>query len=163
MVPPFVGVAVKVTLMPEQITPLGFAEMPTIAVSGELTVIVMEFEEAGDPVTQERFDVIILVITSPFARAVEVYVEFVSPEMSVPLFCHWYVGIPPLEGVAVNVTLVPEHITPPGFAAILTLAAADEITDIVMEFEVAGDPVAHTRPDVITQIMVTPSESADDE
>ena len=88
MVPPFVGVAVKVTLVPEQIAPLGLAEILTLAVTGELTVMVMEFEVAGEPVTQASTDVITQVIASPFARAVEVYVEFVAPEIFEPLFFH---------------------------------------------------------------------------
>jgi hypothetical protein len=40
-----------------------------------------------------------------------------------PLSFHWYDGVvPPLVGVAVNVTLVPVHIAPDGFADIEMLA-----------------------------------------
>lgn len=37
------------------------------------------------------------------------YVEPVAPLISIPFFCQVYVGDPPLVGVAVNVTLVPEQ------------------------------------------------------
>ena len=82
------AVAVNVTLVPIHIAPLGFAVMLTLAGNIGFTVIVMEFEVAGDPDTQVRDDVITQVITFPLASVVEVYVEFVAPEIVEPLFCH---------------------------------------------------------------------------
>ena len=82
------GVAVNVTLVPEHIAPEGLAAMLTLAATVEFTDIVMEFEVAGEPVAQLRLDVITQVIISPFARAVEVYVEFVAPVIFVPFFFH---------------------------------------------------------------------------
>ena len=87
--------------------------------------------------------------------------ELVSPEISEPLICHWYVGVPPNKGVAVKVTLVPEHIIPDGLAAIVTSASSEALTVIVIVFEVAGEPVTHVvRDEVITQVITSPFASA---
>jgi hypothetical protein len=56
----------------------------------------------------------------------------------------------------VKVTLAPEHIVVEGDAAMLTLAATLGFTVIVSAFDVAGDPVAHARLDVITQVITLP-------
>ena len=63
--------------------------------------------------------------------------------------------VPPLVGVAVNVTLVPVQITPLGFAAMLTLAGNAELTDIMIELEVAGDPVTQVALLVITHVTIS--------
>jgi hypothetical protein len=65
--------------------------------------------------------------------------------------------VPPFVGVAVNVTLWPEH-TVVAEADILTDGVTLEFTVIVIEFEVAGLPVTPLRLEVITQ--VTASEPA---
>ena len=72
MVPPWVGVAVKVTEVPAQIAPAGTAAMLTLTGSIGLTVMVIPAEVAGLPLVQMAFDVNSTVITSPFARVVEV-------------------------------------------------------------------------------------------
>jgi hypothetical protein len=59
--------------------------------------------------------------------------------------------MPPLTGVAVNVTLVPEQIVPIGLAVIDTLTGNIGFTAIVMVFEVAGLPVEQAKEDVIMQ------------
>ena len=66
--PPLVGVAVKVTLVPVQI---GFAEaeIETEAGKEEFTAIVMAFDVAGLLETQVRLEVITQVITSLFDKA----------------------------------------------------------------------------------------------
>ena len=67
-----VGVAVKVTSVPEQ---MGFAvvTMATLAGTLVLTVIATGLEVAGDPVKHGvAFEVISTVITSPLANVVEV-------------------------------------------------------------------------------------------
>ena len=85
--PPFVGVAVKVTLVPEQIAPEGFAAIITLA--GKLeTVIVIVFDVAGEPVAQAKLLIIIQVIKLPFVKVVDMYVEFVAPDIFDPLFSH---------------------------------------------------------------------------
>ena len=82
------GVAVNVTLAPAHIAPDGFAAILTLAGKLEFTVIVIVFDVAGEPVAQAKLLVIIQVIKSPFAKVVDVYVEFVAPDISDPLFCH---------------------------------------------------------------------------
>ena len=61
-----------------------------------------------------------------------------------------------MAGVAVNVTLVPAHIAPDGTEEMVTLAAIEEFTDIVIVFDVAGLPVTPARLDVIIQVTVCP-------
>ena len=61
-----------------------------------------------------------------------------------------------MAGVAVNVTLVPEHIAPEGLAAMLTLAAGiATVMDTVLEVTV-GLPERQTALDVITQSTASP-------
>lgn len=58
-----------------------------------------------------------------------------------PFSFHWYDGVvPPLVGVAVKVTDVPEQIVLPGFAAILTagVRALVLVTVMVLENELSA-------------------------
>lgn len=58
-----------------------------------------------------------------------------------PFSFHWYDGVvPPLVGVAVNVTDVAEQIVLPGFAAILTagVRALVLVTVMVLENELSA-------------------------
>jgi hypothetical protein len=57
-VPPFVGVAVKVTDVPAQMVPEGDAAILTLAGSNGSTVIVIVLDVAGLPVAHDAFDVI---------------------------------------------------------------------------------------------------------
>jgi len=83
-------VAVKVTDVPAQIAPDGDAAMLTLAGNTGLTVIVIAFDVAGDPVRHGvAFEVITTVIMSPFARVDELYVEPVAPGIFAPPFFHW--------------------------------------------------------------------------
>jgi hypothetical protein len=60
-----------------------------------------------------------------------------------------------LVGVAVNVTLVPEHIVlPAALEAILTLAGKLGFTVIGIELLVAGLPVAQVAFEIITTVTV---------
>jgi hypothetical protein len=123
VVPPLMGVVVKVTDVPAQIAPDGEAAMLTLAATTGLTDIVIAFDIAGLPDTQVAFEVISTVIASPFTSVVDVHVEFVAPEILLPFLLHWYVGVvPPFVGVAVKVTEVPEQ-TVVAVAAIDTLTA----------------------------------------
>ena len=64
-VPPLTGVAVKVTLVPAQIV-LAVEAIVTLAGKIGLTVMVMAFDVAGEPVRHgAAFAVITTVITSP--------------------------------------------------------------------------------------------------
>lgn len=74
-----------------------------------------------------------------------------------PLSFHWYAGVPPLVGVAVKVTLVPEQM----FVAEAETATAGVIvvpTVIVTGAEVAVAGDAHDSEEVITQVITSPFE-----
>ena len=68
--------------------------------------------------------------------------------------------MPPLVGVAVNVTDVPEQIVFPGLAEILTLAVTLGFTVITIAFDVAGLPVTQVAFEVITQVTLFPFTNA---
>ena len=89
VVPPLVGVAVNVTLVPAQIVEEGLAEM--VALTGKLgfTIMVMPADVAGFPVAQSAFEVNTTVITSPFTNVVVENVEAVAPPIFTPFFFHW--------------------------------------------------------------------------
>ena len=53
-----------------------------------------------------------------------------------------------------NETFVPAHIAPVGFAAMLTLTGKSGLTVIVIELDVAGEPVAQVAFEVITQLTI---------
>lgn len=83
-------------------------------------------------VKQLAFDVIITYTSSPFAKFVLVYV---TPVIPVGLLFKYqaYVGtVPPLVGVAVNVTEVPAQMAPVGLAAMVTDGVIKGLTSIVM-------------------------------
>jgi hypothetical protein len=83
-----VGVAVKVTEVPEQIAPDGTAAILTLAGRFGLTVIVIVFDVAGLPVAQVAFDVITTVIALVLASVVDVYVTPVCPAIATPPSIH---------------------------------------------------------------------------
>jgi hypothetical protein len=86
--PPLVGVAVKVTLVPEQIKFPGLAEILTLAATFGFTAITIAFDVAGLPETQEALEVITQVMLFPFAKAAFVYVGLLIPTFVAPNF-HW--------------------------------------------------------------------------
>ena len=87
--PPLVGVAVKVTLVPAQIAPDGTAAMLTLAGKLGFTVMVIVLEVAGLPVKHGvALEVIITFIASVFTNVVVVKVEPVAPAILTPPFCH---------------------------------------------------------------------------
>lgn len=71
MVPPFTGVAVKVTFAPAQIV-VALADIETVGVTVDVTVMVMVFEVtvAGD--AQDAVDVISQVTVAPLVNEVVV-------------------------------------------------------------------------------------------
>ena len=83
-----VGVAVKVAKSPTQIEAPGLTAMLTDAGTAAATVIVIVLDVAGEPETQVKEEVIITVITSPFANEEDVKVEEVAPPTFVPFICH---------------------------------------------------------------------------
>ena len=64
-----VGVAVNVTLVPEQIVLLGFAEIFTDGVTDPVMIIVIPVEVAVVGFAQASDEVITTVITSPLTKA----------------------------------------------------------------------------------------------
>lgn len=117
--PPFTGVAVNVTELPGQIL-LEDAAMFTEGMTASLTVMVswLLVTDAGEG--QTAFEVITTVILSPFTKDDDENVALLAP-MLLPFNFHWYEGaVPPLAGVAVKVTEVPEQIFIPGLALIST-------------------------------------------
>ncbi len=75
-----VGVAVKLTDVPEQIVVVDELT-DTLAAKFGLTVMVMLFELAGDPVAQVAFEVITALTTSLFAKLLLVYVLLLVPTL----------------------------------------------------------------------------------
>ena len=63
--------------------------------------------------------------------------------------------VPPFVGTAVNVTEVPVHTAPEGAADILTLTGSWELTEVVIEFEVAGLPETHVEFDVSSHVTTS--------
>jgi hypothetical protein len=86
VVPPFTGVAVKVTEVAEQMAPDGTAAILTLAGRFVFTVIVIPGDVAGLPETQVRDDVILTVIISPVASDELVYVTLFMPTGTAPLY-----------------------------------------------------------------------------
>ena len=68
--------------------------------------------------------------------------------------------MPPLAGVAVKMTLVPEQIVLPGLAAMLTDGATAAVTVIVISLEEAVIGLAQVRDEVITQVTLAPFVNA---
>ena len=68
--------------------------------------------------------------------------------------------MPPFIGVAVNVTLAPEQIVLPGFAAILTDGVNVDPTFIVIAGAVAVVGLAQPSDEVITTVTTSPLTNA---
>ena len=151
--PPLVGVAVKVTLVPAQIV---VALAATVTLTGKLgfTFIVIPALVNGLPVAHVAFEVRTTVTTSPLVSVVLLNVLLFAPTLIVFTF-HCYEGIvPPLVGVAVKVTLVPEQIVV-ALAATLTLTGKLGLTIIVTPTLVAGLFVAHVALEVNTTVTTS--------
>ena len=157
--PPFVGVAVNITLFPEQIELPGLAPMLTDGVTVDVTVIVIPVEVAVVGLAQASDEVITTVTTSPFVNALFEYVLLFVPTL-LPFSFHWYNGVPPFVGVAVKVTLVPVQIVLPGFALILTDGTTVAVTVIVIPVDVAVVGLAQASEEVITSATTSPFANA---
>jgi hypothetical protein len=109
--------------------------------------MVTAFEVAGLPETQVALDVMRHVTTSPLENPPELYDGLLLPTL-LPFTFHRYIGeAPPLTGVAVNVTTVPEH-TGLEDAVMVILAARTGLTVMVIGLDVAGLPVAQVAFEV---------------
>ncbi len=98
----------KETLVPAQMV-VAEAETATEGVTTGLTVIVIPVDVADAGDAHDSVEVMVHVITSPSDNALDVKVGLLLPTL-LPFTFHWYEGVPPLLGVAVNVTPVPEQI-----------------------------------------------------
>jgi hypothetical protein len=98
--------------------------------------------------------------TDPVANVDEVKVLLLVPAFT-PFTCHWYEGaVPPLTGVAVNVTATPGHVGfVPAVCAMLTEGVTEGATEMVIAFEVAGLAVTPAKLDVITHETTCPAVS----
>jgi hypothetical protein len=98
--------------------------------------------------------------SEPVANVDEVKVLLLVPAFT-PFTCHWYEGaVPPLTGVAVNVTATPGHVGfVPAVCAMLTEGVTEGATEMVIAFEVAGLAVTPARLDVITHDTTCPAVS----
>ena len=154
VVPPFTGVAVKVTVFPLQIL-VEDAAIETDGVTEEFTVILIVFDEAVVGELHNALDVNTHEIASAFTSVVVEYEEAVAPGIFVPFFFHWKVGVPPpLVALAVKVTDVPEQ-TVVAEVLIVILGAVVGVTVIVTAFEVADVVVAQATLDVNTQVTTS--------
>lgn len=79
MDPPFTGVAVKATVAPVQIAPVGEAAMLTLAGMLETTIMLIALEVAVVPEVQVSLDVTLQVILSLLANKLLVNVELFVP------------------------------------------------------------------------------------
>jgi hypothetical protein len=155
VLPPLVGVAVNVTLPPEQID-VDEALIETEGVT-EVVVIVTTLLVAVAVAAQLAFDVMITLTWSPFARLVVVNVVELVPALA-PFICHWYVGVlPPLVGVAANVTLLPEQIDVDD--ALIKTEGVTELVVIVTTLLVAVGVVVQLAFEVMSTLTWSPFAS----
>ena len=79
---------------------------------------------------------------SPLLRVAVVKLTPVWPATAVPFTCHWYVGVlPPLVGLAVNVTLWPAQLV--GVFEVIETIGATVLVVIVMGVLVVVAGLAH--------------------
>ena len=137
VVPPLVGVAVNVTEVPAQIAVPGETPKLTEGVKAVPNVIVfISVAVAGD--AQLELEVISTFTTSLFAKLSRVKVAPVSA-WTVVLIVHLYIGVvPPLVGVAVNVTEVPAQMVVPGETPKLTEGVKSGLTNSVTAVVLTG-------------------------
>ena len=92
------------------------------------TDMVIEFDVAKAGLAQGKLELITQVTTCPLVSDDVEYVGLLVPTLP-PCIFHWYVGfVPPLLGVAVNVTSCPGVIVEDGEALIVTPAIVAEFT-----------------------------------
>lgn len=135
--PPPVGVAVKVTPVPEQMVLPGLAAIVTdagVLVLTDIVVLAVAVAGTTHPLT---FGVITTLTTSPLFRLLLPQLLVVATLL--PFSFHWYVGTgPPLVAVTVKLTAVPGHIAVLGVFVIVTPGTIGVVWLMVIVFEVAG-------------------------
>jgi hypothetical protein len=140
----------KLTLVPAH-TLVDEVLIDIVGTTGAETEIDTAFDVALVLDTHVAFDVNTQVTTSLLFIVEDVNISEFVPTF-VPFTFHWYAGVvPPLVGVAENVTDVPVQIVVL-FADIDTEAFPGVVMVIFTAFEVAVEVVAHDALDVITQV-----------
>ena len=151
--PPLVITAVKVSAAALHIVPCA-ALMVMVGVT-LATVIVIAFEVAVAGEAHDELEVITQVTTAPLVSVVLVNVALLVPAFT-PFTFHWYDGVlPPLVGVAVNVTAEPGQKLVDG-VVMLTAGVTAPLTVIVIALEVAVAGDAQVAVEVITQVTTAP-------
>ena len=113
--------AVKVVLLPWQMVFPWLLLMPTVGVTGWLTVMAIGVEVAVCGLAQLKDEVSWTDTCCPFVREEVVKVKAVWPETAFPLILQIYPGLlPPLVGLAVKVML---------WSAQIAFEGKDELTD----------------------------------
>jgi hypothetical protein len=83
-------------------------------------------------------------------------VDVVAPLTGKPFTRHTYPGVVPgFVAEAVKVVAAPRHTVVVGVEMLMVGTTVGSMV-IVIQLEVAGLPVAHPRPEVITQHMISP-------
>ena len=131
-------------LAPAHIAPVGDTAADTLGLGIAFTVIVVSADSASVGLAQPELLIILTFTLSPFTNVelVNVLAVVLANPWLVPFTNHSYVGaVPPLPGLAVNVTDSPAHI---GFllAVIVTAGATTVVTVITTAFEVAVNGLA---------------------
>lgn len=153
LLPALVAVAVNSTLVPEQTE---VADALTETVGAEVGFTVTEIGEdvalVGD--AQPELEVITTVTASLLANAEDEYVLELVPAF-IPFTFHWYDGVvPPLVGVAVNVTDIPAQMLV-AVALTDTAGVTDVATLIVIAFEVTVEIELHVALEVTSHVITS--------
>jgi hypothetical protein len=159
VVPPLVGVAMKVTGIPGQTSGVvvNAGEVDIILTEGTttgFTVMVISEDEAVSGLPQASLDVN---TTETFWPLVSEEEENVLPVPATfnPFTFHWYKGFtPPFAGVAVKVTRVPAHIVL-AEAEILTLTGNIGLTVMEIPALVAGLPDEQVSLELSVTVIIS--------
>lgn len=135
----------------------------TAGATDGFTVMVILLLLAFGVVAQDELEVRVHATTEPLASVVVENVAELVPE-AMPFTVHAYDGVlPPLVGVAVNVTDAPAQLgLLPEVRAMLRPGAEGAVTVTVMAFDVAGLPITPLWLEVITQVTTSPLANVDE-
>ena len=135
-------------------------DMLRLAALFELTVILMLLLLAVDEVTQFSLLVKTQLMISPLANAASVYNGLLIPTL-LPFFFHWYVGAePPLEILAVNLTLVPLQMEVASALILMVGVVTVQNTNppklpVPIEFVTAMDPLLPAATIAVIDVELT--------
>ena len=155
--PPFVGLAVKVTFAPAHTVKEG-VEMLTDGVTDGLTVMVMALETILFAEGQTAFEVKTQVTISPLL-SVELLNELLFVPTFTPFNFHWKIGLaPPFVILAVKVVFVPEQMV---FVPVLIemVGSTVALTVMAMAFELAFGVEIQLAFEVKAHVIISPFKS----